>query len=378
MAVDTTTRVFLCYRREDTRHLAGRLADRLTQHFGEVFMDIDDIEPGTDFTTAIRDAVGECDVLLALIGPQWLNAQDKKGKRRLDNPADWIVEEIRVALERDIRVIPVLVDSAVMPDREELPTSLSLLANRHAVTLRHESFAVDVAALTTIIERTMALSGTQSRSVTPVLAEPGKVRELAEPIADRLSTDRQQQEWAGGGTKAHGASIPAQPTTASVISPAGIWAPPDYYAVPRPEQAGPKTLQEPIGELSRMSLSPPKRPTALWAALGCFCLSLTVLAIGQTGTTAQTGTWIFCGLYLLFALIMLVGRNWSRITATVFAVLLPAFMSLSTLPPAIWGIAGVLVALGVGAIGIVFVYRARSNRYFKEHKIYRARRLING
>jgi hypothetical protein len=155
MTPDSTTRVFVSYRREDTRYAAGRLGDRLNERFDHVFMDIDDIDPGVDFTDAIRRAVGECDILLALIGDKWTSAVDEQGRRRLDDPDDWIVQELRVALDRGIRVIPVLVDAARMPSRSELPEALAPLARRQAVPVRFESFTPDSERLILAIERTL-------------------------------------------------------------------------------------------------------------------------------------------------------------------------------------------------------------------------------
>ena len=99
-------RIFISYRRSDTPHVAGRLFDRLVARFGagNVFIDVDTIEPGLDFTDAIADAVGACDVLLALIGSNWLDAADDRGHRRLDDPDDLVVVEVATALQRQIRV----------------------------------------------------------------------------------------------------------------------------------------------------------------------------------------------------------------------------------------------------------------------------------
>ena len=95
-------------------------------HFGEdaVFMDVDTIEAGVDFVEVLQNAVQSCDVLVALIGRSWLNIKDEAGKRRLDNPEDFVRIEIAAALDRDIRVIPVLVDGVPMPRSTELPDNL--------------------------------------------------------------------------------------------------------------------------------------------------------------------------------------------------------------------------------------------------------------
>ena len=129
--------IFVSYRRQETSHLAGRLYDRLADRFGEgqVFIDVDTIEPGVDFAEEIFRAVAACKVLLAIIGPTWLIAADERGRRRLDDPDDLVRLEIEAALARGVRVIPILVEGAVMPAREDLPESLAGLARRNA--LRH-------------------------------------------------------------------------------------------------------------------------------------------------------------------------------------------------------------------------------------------------
>jgi TIR domain len=139
-------KVFLSYRRADTQHVAGRAADRLADRF-ELFMDMDTIPPGVDFTDYVRRAVGNCDVLLAFIGERWLSMTDSTGRRRIDDPQDWVVQEITAALHRGVPVIPVLVDDATMPSRYELPEALAALANRQAVPLRYGSFSADLTRL---------------------------------------------------------------------------------------------------------------------------------------------------------------------------------------------------------------------------------------
>jgi tetratricopeptide (TPR) repeat protein len=116
-------------------------------------MDVDTIEPGVDFAAAIAREVASCDVLIALIGPTWSTIADTRGRRKLDDPDDFVVLEIRTALEREIRVIPVLVDGAVMPDRCDLPEGLQSLARRNAVRLDHETFRIDVVPLLDAVEQ---------------------------------------------------------------------------------------------------------------------------------------------------------------------------------------------------------------------------------
>jgi len=150
--------IFVSYRRQESSHLAGRLADRLADRFGEsqVFIDVDTIEPGVDFAEEIFRAVAACQVLVAIIGPDWLTSVDERGGRRLDDPDDIVRLEIEAALGRGVRVIPILVEGAVMPRRQDLPESLAGLARRQAVLIRHESFRSDAGRLVTAIERILA------------------------------------------------------------------------------------------------------------------------------------------------------------------------------------------------------------------------------
>jgi WD40 repeat protein len=150
--------IFISYRRQDSSHLAGRLYDRLADRFGAdlVFMDVATIDLGVDFAEVITRAVGTCQVLVALIGPQWVTAADPGGRRRLRDPNDFVRLEIQAALERDVRLIPILVEGAPMPRVRDLPRQLAGLARRNAMTMRHESFPYDAERLVTAIERVLA------------------------------------------------------------------------------------------------------------------------------------------------------------------------------------------------------------------------------
>jgi hypothetical protein len=148
-------RVFVNYRRAETKHVAGRLRDQITARLGEdsVFVDVEDIEPGLDYVTAIDTAVGSCHVMLVLIGEGWLEHPDEQGLRRIDDPSDRLRIEIEAGLRNRTRVIPVLVDSASMPKAKDLPAPLVPLARHQAIRVRHESFRSDVDHLVTTVER---------------------------------------------------------------------------------------------------------------------------------------------------------------------------------------------------------------------------------
>jgi len=139
--------IFISYRRSDTEGQAGRLFKDLQERFGAdaVFMDVVDIEPGRDFRRVIDQQVASCGVLLAMVGPRWL--ADDGGRRRLDDPSDFVRLETAAALKRDIPVVPVLVQGARMPSAEQLPADISELAYRNAVELTHARWDSDVEVL---------------------------------------------------------------------------------------------------------------------------------------------------------------------------------------------------------------------------------------
>jgi TIR domain-containing protein len=141
--------IFINYRRGDSSGTAGRLSDRLVREFGRksLFMDVDNMPAGVDFVTHVNARVAACDVFLAVIGPNWLDAKNARGQRRLDDPGDHVSIEIAAALERDIRVIPVLIDGAFLPKSDELPQALKPLRRRHAVEVRNAYFGRDAEAL---------------------------------------------------------------------------------------------------------------------------------------------------------------------------------------------------------------------------------------
>lgn len=144
-----SARIFLNYRRSDSQGFAGWLRSDLAARFGadHVFMDVVGIEPGLDFVEEINRQVAECDLFLAMIGPAWMTP-------RLDQPDDYVRLEVEAALARGIRVVPVLVGGATMPQADQLPPSLAPLARRNAVTLTGPGWQDEVRRLGDVIERT--------------------------------------------------------------------------------------------------------------------------------------------------------------------------------------------------------------------------------
>ena len=128
--------IAISYRRDDSLPIAGRLYDRLQASFGKtkVFMDFDSIRAGLDFRTQIKDTIDRSEVVIALIGPRWIGA-DSDSSRRIDDPNDFVRLEIAHALERDIPIIPVLVNNSPLPKPESLPENIRGLVFRHALPL---------------------------------------------------------------------------------------------------------------------------------------------------------------------------------------------------------------------------------------------------
>jgi hypothetical protein len=140
--------IFINYRRDDSEWVARSLYNRLEREFDSthVFMDVEDIrEPGENFVEAIETSLKRCAAMVALIGPKWSTGAD--GRSRIHDPRDFVRMEIATALARNVRVIPVLVNGAKMPDDGELPPELAGLTERQAVKLNHDEWERDVARL---------------------------------------------------------------------------------------------------------------------------------------------------------------------------------------------------------------------------------------
>jgi len=146
------TQLFLSYRRDDSAGFAGRLAEALEAALGanSVFRDVEDIHPGDDFVQAIERALRTVDVVLVMIGPDWLQA-DASGPRRLDDPADFVRLEVQSALKSGKPVIPVLVGGAQMPSDRDVPEPVRPLLRRQAVSLSDAGWKSDVARLVEMI-----------------------------------------------------------------------------------------------------------------------------------------------------------------------------------------------------------------------------------
>jgi len=148
--------IFISYRRQDSADVSGRIHEHLVARYGKqaVFMDVDTIPYGEDFAEFIQNEMKKCSVALVIIGPQWLDSTGENGKRRLDDPRDFVRVEIETALRLGIPVVPVLVSHARIPDARALPDSLVDLLRKNAAQVRpNPDFTTDMKRLCDTIDR---------------------------------------------------------------------------------------------------------------------------------------------------------------------------------------------------------------------------------
>ena len=182
--------IFISYRRSDSNDVTGRIHDHLELYFGKdaIFRDIDSITLG-DFPNQLDRALNESSVMLAVIGPTWIDTADKNG-RRLDEPGDFVRQEIAAALKRKIPVIPVLISGAHMPKREELPAILKTLARQQAFEIRTaRDFRRDVGELCRRISQLAGLVGFDYFNLLADCRNLGLVRAFANFAEDSSVLD---------------------------------------------------------------------------------------------------------------------------------------------------------------------------------------------
>ena len=186
-------RIFLSYRRNDTAGHTGRIFDHLTERFGagRVFFDVDGIEAGENFATAIEKRIRDCDTLVAVIGKTW-TAVDASGQRRLDDPADYVRQEIETAFRLGVDVVPVLVGGAGVPARNDLPESLSGLLLLNALEIDDKAFLSGVDRLIVTLEKTTARASERKRMEKPALK---KKEAAAAPPSERPTSRRKVERF---------------------------------------------------------------------------------------------------------------------------------------------------------------------------------------
>ena len=194
--------IFISYRREDSEDSARALYESLIREFGKerLFMDVEAIALGADFRDAVEHSLDECGVFLAVIGPHWVDiktADDPQGQRRLDNPGDYVRQEVATALKRGptLPVIPVLVRGASMPAAAKLPEDLQNLAYRNALALSHADWDGNLEKLVTAIRPHVDKGSPRAESasaVQGVLSKGVQVQKLPVATAGARDSDSVQ------------------------------------------------------------------------------------------------------------------------------------------------------------------------------------------
>lgn len=191
-------RIFVNFRKADQRVLRGRVHQALADRFGpdQVFKSGSSIEPGTEYAGILLRQAAQCEVMLVLIGPGWLDARDKTGHRLLDRDFDWVVEEIATAVRSGNRVIPVLLgDTTMLPDEKDLPSAIEVLGRLQF--LRIEESRVDsglrelITVLTALLPGLEPIEARAEAAPRPTVNQKASVRGrgLALNVGDQLRVD---------------------------------------------------------------------------------------------------------------------------------------------------------------------------------------------
>jgi non-specific serine/threonine protein kinase len=230
--------VFISYRREDSAGWAGRIYDRLAAQFGtdQVFLDVEAIAPGEDFTTAVAEVLQQVDVVIAVVGPKWLDATGVDGRHRLEDPSDYVRREIAGTLKWGTAIVPILVDGARMPAARDLPQEIKAFAARNAVAVSSERFDYDMSRVLEAVRHPAARSGETAAHNLPLSSSSfiGRREELAE-VARLVGEHRIVTLTGAGGS---GKSRLALQFAGGVLDryPSGVWFV-DFTAIEDPNLA---------------------------------------------------------------------------------------------------------------------------------------------
>ena len=234
--------IFVSYRRRDTQDVTGRIFDHLRLRFrhDRLFKDVDSIPAGSDFRQVMAQAAAQCDVLLVIIGDDWLPASDDSRRRRIDDPNDYVHIEVRTALERNIPVMPVLVEGATMPRAEDLPEPLRSLAFRNAIPVRADpDFRNDIERLCDAVDNVLHGGKRRGRwlsspalrwAATGILLSAAGATLLAFALRDRSGTGSAAGTTADTGQRG-GTTDPANPSDVGNLYFLGVGIN-EYAAVP--------------------------------------------------------------------------------------------------------------------------------------------------
>jgi hypothetical protein len=245
----------------------------------------------------ITHAVGKCDVLLALVGDEWLTITGADGRRRLDNPNDFVRLEIEAALTRNVRVIPILVNGSRMPHADEVPASLAGLARRHALELSPTRFDSDTGRLLKVLDKTLAEVRTADDTAPEKQEQPRQSRISGVD----LFPDQALPRSTGEPTDSRGSASTPTPTPHSEVAQASPQSAPEALSPPPTPPAAPKRALWKFSGIAALASSalmllsivlPQQYGTSTSdqdpiKATYLLCLGLVVLSLGSLTLTAR-------------------------------------------------------------------------------------------
>jgi len=183
-------KIFVCYRREDSSGHAGRLYDRLNQRFpGRVFMDVTGIGVGTRWAEVIEETLRSCEVAVILIGRRWLE-RDPAGARRIDDPEDPLRAEIATALRLELKIVPLLVGGAAVPEHHDLPPEVAPIVGWQALRVDDDDFDHDASRLVKALERHL-----QDEGADPHLESAGAKESEVRRLMDHAEASIGSSDW---------------------------------------------------------------------------------------------------------------------------------------------------------------------------------------
>lgn len=205
--------IFISYRRSDSAWAAGRIQDFLKIHFksGSIFRDVEQIGLGQKFPERIQQALESCKIMLVIIGSSWLTIADEYGRRRLDNPEDWVRIEVETALRREILVIPVVLEGAKLPTKIALPDSLKNLIDLNGIlNLQDQYFIYQMGNLLDTIKTVVeASSDGQYPHIDELKVmvreslidsdDPELIRHMKDYLYEDFVKEYQDDMWSNGG-----------------------------------------------------------------------------------------------------------------------------------------------------------------------------------
>lgn len=187
------SKIFISYRHSDTPYVSGSIFRRVTKRFGvnSVFKDIDNIRPGVNYKTLIDKAIRTCDLVLVLIGEKWTSVTDKNGNCRLFSDGDLVRQEIEIAIKRQITIIPILTHGVSMPDKGELPDSISELTYYQGLRIRPDpDFENDIKFLLDAISTSIREDDTPDSTT-----DDNPLADLSDDVVDSVNIELSSGEF---------------------------------------------------------------------------------------------------------------------------------------------------------------------------------------